>query len=91
MLPPPRPKLQTLRHEPSAPDLAGLFPTSAAPTDLRVASHNQAAFLWHYSEQQSSRLDGLEHGQAEHASALTALTTKLDKFVEDLIAKELER
>ncbi len=96
-VPPPRPRLQTHR-EPSAPDLAGLFPSHAGAEELARASRAQAAFLWHYSEQLDRRLVSLEQAseRAEQAAerreqAQRDEAERNEKFRAELAEKELAR
>jgi hypothetical protein len=90
MPPPPkyRPKLPPIRERepaaPSAPDLAGLFPSSAAPAELQRASHSQAAFLWHYTSELTGRVEGVE-------TTVGAVRTELEDFRLEWAQKEADR
>lgn len=77
-VPPPAPKRAS-----SAPELAGLFPSSTAPAVLFETVKNQAAFLWYQADQTNNRF-------TEIAATLAAVKEQLAEMAAELQSERLE-
>lgn len=80
-VPPPAPQLT--KRASSAPELAGLFPSSTAPAVLFETVKNQAAFLWYQADQTNTRFTGIE-------SQLAAVREQLAEMAAELQSERLE-
>lgn len=79
-VPPPAPQLT--KRASSAPELAGLFPSSTAPAVLFETVKNQAAFLWYQADQTNNRF-------TEIAATLAAVHEQLAEMAAELQSERL--